>query len=293
MPEQHDPIEELARFGAGLGAATPGGDMPRTPAEVRRRGDQIRRRRTALAAGGAALAVAAVAVPVLAIVGDGDPRGDRAPIARDEPALAESDLLRDADTQFVPGEKDAYRTVATVADDLGDGLARCEPSSLSTLGPTSSLTRTYDLTPVVREGEPPEDLTPYDLVERIAEFETPEAARTAYDTLRDWILDCRIPEADRLTVVPRARAVDLPGADGVIYEATWTPSPDPYAGYLGEFGLLLQGRRVAVLQQSIIGQDADWSGNRSPVALMMPAVAERLFPGRSATDGPGATDPTD
>ncbi|MEV4999464.1 hypothetical protein [Nocardioides sp. LML1-1-1.1] len=294
MPEQHDPIDELARFGASLGSPNPGGDMPRSPAEVRRRGDQIRRRRAALVAGGAALAVAAVAVPVLAVVGDDDPKSDRDRIAEDVPALAEIDLLRDADTQYFPGQKDAYRTVGTFADDRGDGLARCEQKSLSTLGPTRSFTRTYNFAPVYREGETPEkDLTPYDLVERVAEFTTPEAARAAYDTLGEWILDCRIPGADRLTVVPKARTVDLPGADGVIYSATWTPSPDPYAGYLGEFGLLLQGDRIAVLQQSVIGQDQDWEENRSPVALMMPAVAARLLPEQPTSDRPSAAIPDD
>lgn len=288
MPEQHDPIDELARFGASLGSPSPGGDM-RSPTEVRRRGDQIRRRRAALVVGGAALAVAAVAVPVLAVVGDDDPKSDRDRIAEDVPALAEIDLLRDADTQYFPGQKNAYRTVATFADDRGDGLARCEQKSLGALGATRSFTRTYNAAPVYRDGETPEkDLTPYDLVERVAEFRTPEAARAAYDTLGEWILDCRIPGADRVTVVPKARTVDLPGADGLIYDATWTPAPVQDAGYLGEFGLLLQGDRIAVVQQSIIGQDANWEDNRSPVALMMPAVAARLLPEQPTGDRPSA-----
>ncbi|NHA01674.1 hypothetical protein G5V59_23300 [Nocardioides sp. W3-2-3] len=96
--------------------------MPRSAADVRRRGDQIRRRRSALAAGGAALAVAAVAVPVFALAGNDHPKSDRNPIAKDKPVLAVSDLLRDADTEYFPGQKGAFTTASTEQGDAQASL---------------------------------------------------------------------------------------------------------------------------------------------------------------------------
>ena len=55
-----DPLDDrLSDFATGTPAMN-----PVSPADVRRRGDRLRRRRTALAAAGAALAVALVAAPV-------------------------------------------------------------------------------------------------------------------------------------------------------------------------------------------------------------------------------------
>lgn len=285
MPEHHDPIDELARFGAGLGSATPGGDMPLSAADVRRRGDQIRRRRTALVVGGAALAVAAVAVPVFAIVGNGDPRGDQDRFT-DSPVLATGDLLRDADTQYEPGRLGAFRTTDTSE---GDGQAvsfRCQREKLGALGAETSFTRTYDYVPDPSAGDVPEsDLTTDDLVETVAQFPTAEAARAAYETLTAWTAACEIPGADRVTVDEPARSVDVPGAEAVVYDARWTPSPDPTAGYLGELGLLLQDDRIAVLQSVVVGQDSTFVGS-TPVERMLPTAAARLRPGPGPDDAP-------
>ena len=66
-----DPLEDRFRdFTTGTPAVSPA-----SPAEIRGRGDRLRRRRTALTAAGAALAVALIATPValLATGGDDDP----------------------------------------------------------------------------------------------------------------------------------------------------------------------------------------------------------------------------
>lgn len=300
MPEQHDPIDELARFGAGFGSATPGGDMPLSAADVRRRGDQIRRRRTALVAGGAALAVAAVAVPVFAVIGNDNPRSDNDNIADDKtrPALAESDLLRDADTEF---DREGYSLFETTGTFEGDGQVvhhRCQREAISAVGATSSFTRTFSLYPnpdMLEPGDVPDDPTTDDLVETVAEFETSAAARAAYDQFAEWIVDCKIPGADSVNVAPQARSVTLPDGDAVIYDLTWRPAPieiDPTgdAGYINETGLVLQDDRIAVVSVTVIGQDYNYDPEfGSPVERMLPPAAQRLRPG---TEPEQPTEPT-
>lgn len=69
-----DPLDERFRdFATGTPAMNPA-----SPADVRRRGDRLRRRRTALTAAGAALAVALIATPV-ALIATGGPDDDVQP----------------------------------------------------------------------------------------------------------------------------------------------------------------------------------------------------------------------
>ncbi|MFC7503026.1 hypothetical protein, partial [Nocardioides sp. GCM10030258] len=146
---EHDPINDLSRFGDDFSTGT-GGDMPLSAAAVRRRGDQIRRRRTALVAGASALAVAAVAVPILAIAG-GNPKADDNNDIADDKANAQSlsaeNLLRDADTEYFPNDKTPWRTSETFE---GDGQAvyhPCQQQALSELGATNSFTRAFEYVP--------------------------------------------------------------------------------------------------------------------------------------------------
>ncbi len=60
----HDDIEQML---ADLGSTIEGGTMPRSAADARRRGDQIRRRTHTLLAAGAAAAVVAITIPVIAL----------------------------------------------------------------------------------------------------------------------------------------------------------------------------------------------------------------------------------
>lgn len=304
MPEQHDPIDELARFGAGFGSATPGGDMPLSAADVRRRGDQIRRRRTALVAGGAALAVAAVAVPVFAVIGDDNPRSDNSRVADPGTVLASSDLLRDADTEF---DREGYSLFETTDTFEGDGQAvylPCQRAETSSLGATSSFTRTFNLYPnpeKLSPGDVPDDVVSNDLTEMIAEFDSPDAARAAYDQFAEWVVDCQIPGADSVNVAPQGRSVDLPDGDAVIYDLTWRPAPvelDPTgdAGYISETGLVLQDDRIAVVAVKVVGQDYNYDPEYgSPLDRMLPTAAERLQPGTTPDDPtePTATETTD
>jgi len=108
-----DPIDELESFDM------PGTTTPLPAAEVRRRGDHIRRRNITLAAGGALAVVAAVAVPLAAVALDHDTR-------RVEPAPApqvswRQDIPRTLDLGAVPAGSPVRFTVrpdATVVDDV-------------------------------------------------------------------------------------------------------------------------------------------------------------------------------
>jgi hypothetical protein len=308
MPEHHDPIDDLSRFGAGLSNGRTGGDMPLSAADVRRRGDQIRRRRTALVAGGAALAVAAVAVPIFAVVGGGTPRSDQDRVAQDPgPALSADDLLRDADTEYEVGRKGAFTTVDTYR---GDGQATfhpCQQQKLSALGATDSFTRSYDQGVQLEQGDTaPPDVSGDGLVETIAEFEDAAAARAAYDTLAQWLVECdTIPGADEVTVQPKARSVEVRGADAVVYDLMWGPAPeevDPFgdSAFINETGLVLKGDRIAVVAVTIVGQDYNFLPDYgTPVERMVPTAAERLTAGAAAptesaspSDDAGDTDDT-
>lgn len=298
MSEQ-DPIDKLSRFGAGFSSGT-GGDMPLSPADVRRRGDQIRRRRTALVAGASALAVAAVAVPIFAVVGGNPKAGDNDNLA-DDPrgALSTDDLLRDVDTEYFPNEKAAFRTTDTYE---GDGQATfhpCQQATLASLGATTSFTRTFDYVVDPAAGDVV-DATYDGLVETVAEFEDEDAARSAYDTFAQWIVDCesRLGDFERVNVVPQAREVQLPAGagDALIYDLSWGPvekAVDPYgdASYINETGLVLRGDRIAVVGLTIVGQDYNFldEDGGTPVNRMVPVAADRLRPGGDAPTQPAET----
>lgn len=296
MPEQNDPIDELTRFGAGFGSATPGGDMPLSAVDVRRRGDQIRRRRTALVAGGAALAVAAVAVPIFAVVG-GNPQGnDRQDFTDDPtPSLTEADLLREADTEFDRDGFSLFRTTDTFAGDGQAAQLPCQREAPTALGATASFTRTFDLHANPDKLAPgdtlPDDRTDDDLVQVVAEFDSPDAARVAYHQFAEWIVDCRIPGADEVNVPPQGRSVDVPDGDAVVYDISWGPVPeelDPDGfdlAHIGEIGLVLQDDRITVLKLTVVGQDYNWlpEDGGSPLERMLPTAAERLAPDTGPT----------
>ena len=279
-----DPLEELSRFGAGL----EGGGMPLSAAEVRRRGDRIRRRRNALVAGGAAFAVAAVAVPVFALAGDGTPQSDRDRVATEPTAqtvtIGEDDLLTDAETEHIPEAVDWFAT-DTVE---GDGQAPAHPcarSSYAGLGAEAVLQRNFEMRNLLPDADKVVVETA-SLNETIAEFPTAVEARAAYDSVAEWILTCpdgRFPDADRVNIVPQARSVDLPGGDAIIYDISWGPVPkelDPYGdeGFINETGIVLVDDRIAVITLTVTGQDYNFlpEDGGTPMERMIPPAAERL-----------------
>lgn len=284
MPEQHDPIEELSRFGAGFSTGPGGGEMPLSAADVRRRGDRIRRRRTALVTGAAALAVAAVTVPVLAL-SHGDAKRDDHLVANDR-ALSVRDLLTDDETELQVGRTGAFRTSATTEGDGQATVQVCQQQSLESLGASTSFTRRYRFVPEVLAGETPPEVTGDGLVETIAQFAGPDAARSAYDAFGEWLRGCTKPVTDATDarVIP-ARAAAVPdGTKGHIYDIQWKDgSGEPT---IGEVGLLLQDERIAIVTVAVYGA-TDYNylpeDGGSPLDRMLPKAAERLLPGAATT----------
>ncbi|TWH04879.1 hypothetical protein L615_000100000340 [Nocardioides sp. J9] len=299
MPEQHDPIDELARFGAGFGAANPGGDMPLSAADVRRRGDQIRRRRTALVAGGAALAAAAVSVPVFAVIGgDADRNGDH--VAGDpdggSSVISEANLLSDAETVYNDGA-DWFATDTFVGDG-DDPFQMCARESLTDLGATAVVQRDFELRNAqLEEGETPPEVTGDRFREAIAQFPDVATASAAYDTIAEWIRDCT--EAATAAGTPEYRYNQAYDADtglggdseAVILDSQYGPVPDAELdeAYLAETGLVRVGDRIAVLDSRIVGQDYNFLPEEggTPVNQMIPPAASLLA---TAQADPGQTD---
>lgn len=282
---EHDPINELSRFGADLGTRA-GGDMPLSAEQVRHRGNQIRRRRTAWVAAGAALAVAAVAVPIFAVAG-GDADRDSGLVAEDptssatvpaRPSLGLEDLLPASDTEYTVGEPTPWVEIDTYE---GDGQATfhvCQREKVSALGAIDSFTRFYDwggTEPVAGTG----------LSETVAQFPDEATASAAYEEISNWLEDCsaQVPDAERSSVFG-PRNLDAAGGDrSQVYDISWGPAPadidpNPDSGYLNETGVVQVGDRIAVLSLTIVGMDYNWldEDGGTPVFRMLATAAARL-----------------
>ncbi len=294
----HDPIDDLTRFGAEMRQV--GGDMPLSAADVRRRGDRIRRRRQVLVAGAAAVAVAAVTVPILALTGhSSDPDKD---LVTKDPAssksLGEQNLLRGEDTQYEPGSSGAFHEYATSDGDAGGFDHVCERGTARSLGATASYIRSF-------ASHPPEEAS--DLVapakdgmgEMIAEFPDHATAKAAYDTWNEWIRTCatRLSDYEQAWVDPKPDK--LPTGEGVIYDLNWGPAPKEYdpsreSSFINETGLVVQGNRIAVVGLTIVGTDYNFlpEDGGTPMTRMLPVAAERLLPAvptSTASPTPGDT----
>ena len=166
-----DPIEELSNFDP----RSPVNPMP--AAEVRRRGDRLRRRNTARVVGGAVAAVVLVAVPVAVFAG-GDNGGDPEP----GPATITSDVLLTADELPVRDRLAPWEE----RDPEGQTLA-CAPAEPAALDATTSVRRDFGAT----SAEAPGDDTPISVVRtEVLQFADEATARSQYDQAQGWILGC-------------------------------------------------------------------------------------------------------
>ncbi|KAB2809530.1 hypothetical protein F9L07_21190 [Pimelobacter simplex] len=301
MPEQqHDPIEELSRFGAGLSTGPGGGEMPLSAADVRRRGDRIRRRRTALVTGAAALAVAAVTVPVLALSLDGSQRDDSR-VANDRvKALSEADLLTDDDTVYSDGAD--WFTIDTFEGDGQAAFHLCARSKLAGLGAEDVFQRTYELRNLADDAP---SVSGDEFREVVAQFATTAEADKALQTIASWIDDCgerAVAEGtpDHRVLQTTPIEVGLDDSDAQVIDAHYGPVPreiDPTgdAAYIAETGLVRVGNRIAILDSRIVGQDYTFLDG-TPVTRMIPRAAELLLPGttpQATVTTPGVPEPSE
>jgi hypothetical protein len=166
-----DPIEELSNFDP----RSPVNPMP--AAEVRRRGDRLRRRNTALVIGGAVAAVVLVAVPVAVFAGGGN-GGDPEP----GPAAITSEVLLTADELPVRDRLAPWEET----DAEGQTLA-CAPAEPAALDATTSVRRDFSAT----SAEVPRDDTPISVVRtEVLQFADEATARSEYDQAQGWIRGC-------------------------------------------------------------------------------------------------------
>lgn len=260
--------------------------MPLSAADVRRRGDQIRRRRTALVAGASALAVAAVAVPIFAVVG-GNPNAEGPGPAKDPnkvQQLSTGVLLTDEDTVYSDGT-DWFRTNAAEGDGQ-DVFNPCAQQSLTGTGATSVVRADFEL----RNTDDPEvEVTGDFFTQVVGDYDDEAAATAAYDRISDWVENCEQRPAD-ITEYRFLASRDVPvdGATAEILDSHYGPVPkeiDEFgdAAYIMETGLLRQGDKLVVLTSVIIGQDYNFLDG-TPVERMLPAAAERLDPGSEQPD---------
>ncbi len=173
-----DPMDELSNFEPGVTAS------PIPAAEVRRRGDRLRRRRTALSVGGAVAAVLLIAVPIAVVAGGDGDGGTPQPVA---PTLSEDALLT-ADELPVRDRLTPWQEVQTE----GQVLA-CAPQLPAALDAPADLRR--DFAADVADG--PAGETPVSVIRtQVLEFDDAPAAQAAYDQAQGWLRDC--PGGDNL-----------------------------------------------------------------------------------------------
>ncbi|MFE7227743.1 hypothetical protein ACFU7D_23330 [Nocardioides sp. NPDC057577] len=193
----NDPISRLDRFRAN----TPGAPM-KSAAEVRRRGDQIRRRQRTLVTAGAVALAAVVAGPIIFLsAGFGDKAIDPAPAPSETP----STVAPSASASASAPASDLTRAALPIAADLvaeepfpawveertydGEGQGdhnECLTASLSDAGALATVRRDF----VPRPGDELSD-SAGTLKAVVAEFDSPEAAEKARGDLAEAAAACR------------------------------------------------------------------------------------------------------
>lgn len=295
-----DPIERMNR----LRFDVEGGPML-PAAEVRRRGDQLRRRRTVALTAGVALAVVAIVTPVAFLTG-GDPSGDSPLDPVDTPsetstsapapagAVSEENLLRDEDVAGAWGDG-----LVVTAGDTTTGAAAVAPCSrgLAELGPTQVLTRTFGFT-AVDGGDGDAD---HHASETVASFPDAAAAQQARDRVKSWIDDCAPSGAERYTAGTwTSIAIPVPG-EAELGGGSYGPADaEPGSAYdvsgrddLGwvlTSGVVVSGNRIAVITDLDLVSGAG-GDTGAAVRSILPAAAERLV--LDGEDEPSASDSTD
>lgn len=293
-----DPIDRLTSFGS----AFDGDALPVPAADVRRRGDAIRRRTHALIATGSAAAVAVVAIPVFAFTaGSGDP--DEVPPATNTPTATDSAEVAPLTRANLLTEDDAVYPYPGVAWGLdgtsaGDGQAPpnpCQASSFADLGATSVLQRAFGL--YATEGGDGSDTS---LNELVGEFPTEEAATDAAAEVRGWFDGCRPGGATDVSVDTFADfGVPVPG-EAAINQVHYGPATaEPGSDYdvegrtdlmwHVETGVVATGTRLAMVTVTSLVPDYDYASVETPVEMVLPAAALRLA-GMAVPTPPDATD---
>lgn len=166
-----DPFDELTDFEAGVPVS------PSPAAEIRRRGERLRRRNALMTVGGAVAAIVLVAVPVAIVSGDDGGTPQPAP-----PAGLSQRALLTADELPVREGLSPYQEMPP------DGqLLACAPRASASLDETRGFRRDFRAD---AEGAPVEETANSVIRTAVLQFDDSADARAAYDEVQGWLLGC-------------------------------------------------------------------------------------------------------
>lgn len=269
----HDPLERMSRFGSDF----EGLPAPLPAAEVRRRGDRLRRRSTTLRTGVATLAVAAIAVPLGATLGHGDRDHHVADRSTDVTGVTAANVLADDQTVDDAG---VWKRESSAAGDGQAAFNPCARSSLAGLGASSVYGRSWSQAPA-------RPARMDWLGEMVAEFPTGSAATAAYQRIGQWVHRCSSQIAGQsgsgYAVAGGEEGGSSSGATTLLLRSSWSVQPGSTARRM-ETGLVLSARRIAVLTWVHDGATA----STSLVQQMLTPATERLELGATPGDAPSA-----
>jgi len=281
MPDEFDPISER------LHQLDPGGAMkPPTPAEIRRRGDRMRRRNTTLAAVGAVVAVAVIATPVAVFAGgSGGGNRDIGPVT-DPPSATStpSDPLEDTDlisVEDLPALPDGFEPWTEQPGSPGVVLT-CQPGPLDSLGAVEARSREFTtyITPgeanVSGSTEPTRRIR-----EVVLRFDTADAAAAAYDEAQSWVEECSDPIGTTEKVFPNGKIHQgsIDGADSVfrgwVYGAPEFCPEGCDAAWFPQEGVALLGDRLVLLEYTALAGPLSPEGQGDDMEGLLAATVDR------------------
>lgn len=254
-----DPLEQLDRFRSEVEGAP-----MLTAAEIRRRGDRMRRRGNALKTGVAALAVAAVVVPLSLNAGHGDHDSHVAKDTNDPTAaaLSTANLVTTSDVSFMKG----LSWVQNYDEPVGTQAAStvCEGAPYPTLGGFSAGFERDWNAHSDETGEPSDSY----LDEVVTQYGSAEQASAAAATIRGWYDDCSPTGSTSYT--PGTWKDVATGTTGTAQQMTAHYGPaDAYPGsqfdvsgradltWYVDVSVIVDGDRVGVLTQNALLRDYD------------------------------------
>ncbi|WP_203336943.1 hypothetical protein [Nocardioides limicola] len=270
------------------------GPLPRPlpAAEVRRRGDRLRRRRRLATTAATLAAVAVIAAPVAWYAG-GLSNQASPPLLTDPvetptptptpvvPTLAVEHLISTEDTEFGGAGEWSGGEPASEETHL---LHPCQRSPFSALGAVGYVEAGWHVE------------STFTLTQTIAEFGSSAEARDARDRFVDWLLDCEQPhdgEAPEPLDYTAGELVEVPlpvdGAAHLVdstYRLDITEGGESFSRHRMVTGLAVVGSRLTVLTSTMPEADYRWDPTQD-MALMLGRAAEQL--GGEAASHPWVT----
>ena len=289
-----DPIEDR------LNDFDPGGPVnPISAAEVRRRGDRMRRRNTAFAVVGAAAAVVLIATPIAVLAGgsddrDTDPAGPPTSTPSSAPSsapnsasagLSDDDLLTATDLPPVEGFTDWKEHPGAPGRTLG-----CQSESWEALGAGDSVARDFGshIPPGPANNSGSTDDTAV-VRTAVLQFADADAAATAYATVETLISRCPdgIAGQDSSSI-----GVTQPTGGGTRVTRGWVYAAPEFcpegcdAAWFERMGVAQVDDRLVLVSTVRLGGPLEPDGLDAEMNQVFGAAVERAQPGGDAGSSP-------